>query len=356
MCTLRQDPQEILRTAEEHHRASCTSGVTTHSRTIRYPRAMPTENGPQPGEPRAWLVIAAGDDRIYGGNDGYDDEPDSYYSWDSTVHNHAALMQGDRIVLWDKHLLLGASVIEEVESAPSTKVSNRCPACDRTNVRERLQKTPRWRCYECHTEFDQPNTEVAHVHAYRSRHDAGWTELHGVLDGDTLRSLCVHPKSQQSIRSLRWDDFVAALSIAGHEISAEPISRRSKQAGGGHVERSVRVRLGQSTFRKLLIETFGSTCAVTGVNPPEVLEAGHLYSYAALGVHHNHGGLLFRRDIHALFDRGRIAIEPDSGTISVDEDLLNFDGYAALHGMTVVVQLAPKHRQWLAMHWDQYRT
>lgn len=50
---------------------------------------------------RAWLLFAAGDDRQHGGNDGYDDQPDSYYSWDSTVPNHAALQAGDVVVLWD---------------------------------------------------------------------------------------------------------------------------------------------------------------------------------------------------------------------------------------------------------------
>lgn len=31
-----------------------------------------------------------------------------------------------------------------------------------------------------------------------------------------------------------------------------------------------------------------------------VLEAGHPYSYGELGVHHEHCGLLVRRDVHKL--------------------------------------------------------
>jgi hypothetical protein len=53
--------------------------------------------------PDAWLVIAAGDDRQHGGNDGYADEPAHSYSWDDTVANHSALSAGDAIALWDKH-------------------------------------------------------------------------------------------------------------------------------------------------------------------------------------------------------------------------------------------------------------
>lgn len=38
----------------------------------------------------AWLCLAVSGRRQHGGNDGYDDNPSSHYSWDSTVPNHAA--------------------------------------------------------------------------------------------------------------------------------------------------------------------------------------------------------------------------------------------------------------------------
>jgi hypothetical protein len=46
--------------------------------------------------------------------------PESHYSWDSTVPNHAALSAGDAIAVWDKQQLLGASVIEEIEVGASS--------------------------------------------------------------------------------------------------------------------------------------------------------------------------------------------------------------------------------------------
>src|SRR5687767_681397 len=45
--------------------------------------------------PRAWLLMAAGDNRGHGGNSGYDDQIDAYYSWDSNVPNHKNLRVGD---------------------------------------------------------------------------------------------------------------------------------------------------------------------------------------------------------------------------------------------------------------------
>ena len=45
-----------------------------------------------------WLVLAVGNDRQHGGNAGYDDVPDTHYSWDSTVANHGQISLG--VLLW----------------------------------------------------------------------------------------------------------------------------------------------------------------------------------------------------------------------------------------------------------------
>ena len=45
-------------------------------------------------EPNAWLLMTVGNDRQHGGNSGYDDQVDVYYTWDSTVPNHANIKRG----------------------------------------------------------------------------------------------------------------------------------------------------------------------------------------------------------------------------------------------------------------------
>ena len=47
-------------------------------------------------QPSAWLLMAVGDDRQHGCNDGYEDDPNYSYTWDETVPNHANLRVGDR--------------------------------------------------------------------------------------------------------------------------------------------------------------------------------------------------------------------------------------------------------------------
>ncbi len=203
-----------------------------------------TEDGPV----HAWLVLAVGDDRQHGGNEGYDDDPAVHYSWDSTVPNHEAVAGGDAIVIWDKRCLVGASVIERIDRWQDTKVLHRCPECGLAGIKARKTLTPRFKCYKCKATFDVPISRTEPVTAFRSEHDVGWVDLAGLLSGPELRALCVHPASQLSIRPLRWNDFAAAVSqdvdrpgAQTSEVTGWPISAagtRTSRCASGWVRRS----------------------------------------------------------------------------------------------------------------------
>lgn len=307
---------------------------------------------------QAWLLMAVGDNRQHGGNDGYDDEPDAHYSWDSTVGNHAAVQVGDPVVLWDKSTSLGVSVVEAIETDTAQKMVYRCRECGQAGIKARKSLTPRYKCFKCKAEFDEPTILVQPVTTYRSRHDAAWVDLDGVFTGAELRQLCVSPKAQLSIRPLRWDAFTAALVGKGQQAPGTEVAQvedRAASLKGGHVEVRARARLGQGDFRKRLLSRYGNTCAITGQAPAEVLEAAHLYSYAEVGQHDEHGGLLLRRDIHRLFDRGALAVDPESLVVSVDESLSAYREYARLEGEGLQVETSASQRKWLARHWQQHR-
>nr|WP_231707905.1 HNH endonuclease [Arthrobacter caoxuetaonis] len=124
---------------------------------------------------------------------------------------------------------------------------------------------------------------------------------------------------------------------------------------GGHTSALVRVRKGQTLFRKSLIDRYGTICAFTGRCPLEVLEAAHLYSYASVGEHHEHGGLLLRRDLHRLFDRGKLAVHPRSLVIDIAVELHSYPLYQQLHGTKLQVSVNASQREWLGEHWKQHR-
>ncbi|MFP8941725.1 HNH endonuclease [Streptomyces fenghuangensis] len=307
--------------------------------------------------PRAWLALSVGQNRQHGGNDGYDDAPSTHYSWDSTVPNHAALAAGDVIVLWDKRSLLGISVIEEIVKGHTSKTTYTCPRCDRATFKARVTKAPKYKCghTDCEAEFDEPNPRVREVTTYRSRHDAGWVDMAGLLSGAQLRAMCHAPKSQLSLRPLRWERLEAALE---YENSAAPlgvVNSARLRIAGGHSIATVRVRKGQASFRQGLLAAYGAVCAFTGPTPKPALEAAHLYSYAVLGEHRVGGGLLLRRDIHRLFDLGLIAVDPSRRTLHLSDELHDFPEYAKLHGSPVGVTLSSEQIGWLRDHWKMHR-
>ncbi|MFB7797626.1 HNH endonuclease [Isoptericola sp. NPDC056134] len=309
--------------------------------------------------------MAAGDDRGHAGNAGYDDQIDAYYSWDSKVQNHKNLQVGDVIALWDKRQLLGVSVIEAIESGPGIKELQRCPNCNLTRIQRRADGS--WRCSRCRHRFEIPVVESVDVTVYRARYDAAWTELDGVLDAAEIPELTEKPKSINSIRELNWQKFSDALIARQAERAVERLAHRSPQfvwrpeAGvrvefaHGHRTALVRVRRGQGPFRKNLLASQGEACAFTGGAPARVLEAGHLYSYARLGEHHEHGGLMLRRDIHRLFDDGMLAVDPDRLRIDVAADLEPYQQYARLHGTRLAVPLHDTQVGWLSQHWEEHR-
>ena len=301
----------------------------------------------------SWLLLALGAARQYSGNEGYDDSIDAYYSWDSTVQNHAKLKVGDNVALWDGAVLLGAATIESISREAGTKTRRRCPTCTKTGFK---RSGDGYYCPNCKDHFDDPTVEEIEVTKYRASYASTWTDLLGALAGGEVRSVCVSPRNMHSMRPMNW----ASLADALRDRVSERIVRRLARAelneiAGGHREVTVRARLGQSDFRVGLFERFGSICALSGAAPAVVLEAAHLYSYARIAKHHEDGGLLLRRDVHRLFDRGDLAIHPESLLIDADRDLHRFSAYAVLHGSSVKVDVDRGHRRWLEQHWVQHR-
>jgi ribosomal protein L37AE/L43A len=302
-----------------------------------------------------WLVLAVGDDRQHGGNDGYDDDPAVHYSWDSTVHNHSRLRKGDPIVLWDKAQLIGASVIQDITVQAGIKSLRKCPKCGRAGIKARKDLSPKYKCYKCKAKFEKAAEQRVKLTTYRSRHDLGWVDLSGCLSGEQLRALCEQPRSQLSLRQLRWADFRVAVQSAPTGQILTVLDSAAAQIAGGHKGSSVRVRIGQSAFRTLLLQRQGSNCAFTGAAPAAALEACHLYSYANVGEHHEHGGLLIRRDLHRLFDLGYICVNPETWQVDVGPATSVYPEYARLSGQPLKAELAAGHRRWLRQHWSEHR-
>jgi hypothetical protein len=95
--------------------------------------------------------------------------------------------------------------------------------------------------------------------------------------------------------------------------------------------KAIAQRQGQPRFRRALLQVYDCRCAFTGCDLPEVLEAAHIVAYRGRLTNHIQNGLLLRSDVHVLFDRGLIGVDPNSWRIVVHPRLLNTH-YGALSG------------------------
>jgi hypothetical protein len=313
-----------------------------------------TELDEQDGR-RAWLALLKADYRRLSADTRYDDEAASHYSWDSQVPNFRQIRVGDIIAIWDELELVGISVIESIEEGHGSKQIDRCRKCKKTNIERRLRRKPTYRCYNCEETFEEPIQDTVEVTTFRSNHSQGWTQMVGTLTAAELRSLCVKPKSQNSFRELRWNDFLSAAKTAGLGDPLTAVEATATQIRGGHSIRPVRVRLGQAGFRSQLLRSFGANCAFSGPLPEPVLDACHLYSYSKVGQHDPHGGILLRRDLHGLFDRGLIAVD-HGGRIDVSPAIRKYPIYYDLHRKSFHIEPNHRQREWLQLHWAEFRS
>jgi len=118
-------------------------------------------------------------------------------------------------------------------------------------------------------------------------------------------------------------------------------------------------RLGQGTFRVLVTDIYQRHCAVTGEKTLPVLDAAHIKPVAQGGLHRVDNGLLFRTDIHRLFDKGYVTVTPDHRfqvSRKLREDFDNGKVYYDLQGRKVWVPPDPSRQprgDLLAWHADE---
>ena len=95
-------------------------------------------------------------------------------------------------------------------------------------------------------------------------------------------------------------------------------------------------RRGQNKFRRVLLDTYGERCVITRFNSPAALEAAHIEPYSGPSSNVPTNGLLLRSDIHKMFDKGLLGIEPDGYTAVLSPDLQN-SSYAQHEGQRIIL-------------------
>jgi len=118
-------------------------------------------------------------------------------------------------------------------------------------------------------------------------------------------------------------------------------------------------RLGQQSFKAVVLDSYRRRCAISGTHIPPVLQAAHIRPVARGGEHRLDNGLLLRSDVHTLFDRGYLGVDPRHRLLvssRLRADFSNGDQFYAKAGQ--VIDLPERRtdrpgREFLEWHLDE---
>jgi HNH endonuclease len=312
---------------------------------------------------RAWSFLSLERTARLGiGEIAYPDELGVRYVYDNHVSHHAEVQVGDLALIRDEKVVLGAGRIDDIQVEPGYKVRQRCPTCHSTDYKLRVKVRPSFRCSSCFAEFDETDkSEIIIIRRYTANYASTWQPADSMFPVRALGPMYLSRAAQHSIRGLNLGLLRPLLlaRLAAVDFWWDCGNDERPDPSGGYKTSLGKTRLGQQRFREEMLGRFGNNCAFTGAQPPESLEAAHLYGFSKSPRHDLRGGLLLRRDLHALFDRGAITVDPKSWHIDIDRRLDCYPEILALKGklLRVSTHLRPResylkeHAAWARSTW-----
>jgi hypothetical protein len=325
--------------------------------------------------PKTWLLLAFGDDRQYAGNRGYADDLSTVYRYDSFVPNHRRVAPGAVALVRSRDALLGVARIEEVVRRPGHKTRLRCPQCSSTSLKVRTKLVPRYRCYGCKAETDDPAVEEVATELIEARFGTSFVDARSAVPVARLRAACIDHNGQLAMQAMNLDQVLtellancpAAGPLLGHptvmlaadaaEDAQEPGQSYAPSGQDSRValSREIRARRGQKSFRDSLRRRYGEQCVVTGCTVLDVLEAAHISPYRGPQDNHEENGLLLRADIHTLFDLDLLGIQPDTLEVVLNPCIRSAP-YAGYEGAKLRLSAAAKpSAAALRMRWAAFQ-
>lgn len=139
------------------------------------------------------------------------------------------------------------------------------------------------------------------------------------------------------------------------EVSGLPWHRPGPVYGE---RRLVTQRLGQRSFQAVVLDAYRRRCAITGAKIRPVLQAAHIRPLPAGGEHRLDNGLLLRSDVHTLYDRGYLGIDPQHRLLVsplLRSEFGNGEAFYARAGEPIAVperRVDQPNREFLEWHLD----
>lgn len=125
----------------------------------------------------------------------------------------------------------------------------------------------------------------------------------------------------------------------------------------------IKQRVNQNVFRTMVLANYEEKCAITGINIPELLVAGHIVPWAESNSQQKlnpENGICLSALYDKAFDKGFITISPDNYTICLSSALREYNTqdyyekhFGCISGKSIMLPVEHKpNRDFLAYHRD----
>ncbi|WP_240207094.1 HNH endonuclease [Vibrio sp. CyArs1] len=150
--------------------------------------------------------------------------------------------------------------------------------------------------------------------------------------------------SLTSIRKILKNEFVILTSIQQHQLKLKLTESLEKKDTIKIKESKVKVRNNQAHFREIVLSAYKEKCAITGINIKPILEAAHVVP--ANGNNDTiENSILLSKNMHGLFDRFLISINPDTNRLELSA-CLKGKGLDRLQGSLIHHKASKANLQW----------
>ena len=171
-----------------------------------------------------------------------------------------------------------------------------------------------------------------------------------------------------------WDEFAndkERLFCEAQRIKAnylnktieETLNITEKELEGKEKEVVIKQRVNQSIFRTMVLANYEDRCAITGINIPDLLVAGHIIPWSESTPQQKlnpENGICLSSLYDKAFDKGLITISPDDYTIVLSSALREYETqdyfdkhFGSVSGQRIIMPIEHSpNRDYLAYHRD----
>lgn len=171
-----------------------------------------------------------------------------------------------------------------------------------------------------------------------------------------------------------WDEFAENKELLfseaqrikaslQHKTVEETLNITERDLEGKEREVVIKQRVNQSVFRSMILSNYEEHCAITGINIPELLVAGHIIPWSDCTPQQKldaENGICLSALYDKAYDKGLITISPDDFTIRLSSALREYETqeyfdnhFGCINGKKITMPIEHKpNRDFLAYHRD----